>query len=145
MPNIDLALVICSPGDDREKVVSALRKCGMRPICCSKLEEARTLLCQRAFRVVLCSDILSDSDFRAVLREVGKSTVQAPVIVFSRAADWDSYLKALGTGALDFIVCPPDPAKTKRIIWSALADTVRPKEAFPLLMVGLPQSDCRDR
>jgi DNA-binding NtrC family response regulator len=78
--------------------------------------------------VVLCSDILSDGDFRAVLREVKKSTVQAPVIVLSRAAAWDSYLKALGAGAFDYIVCPPDAAETRRIIWSALADTVRPEK-----------------
>lgn len=128
MPNIDLALVICNPGEDREKVVGALLRCGLGPICCSNLQEARTLLCQEAFRVVLCSDILSDGDFRAVLREVKKSTVQAPVIVLSRAAAWDSYLKALGAGAFDYIVCPPDAAETRRIIWSALADTVRPEK-----------------
>jgi DNA-binding NtrC family response regulator len=128
MGNIDLALVICNPGDDREKVVAALRKCGLRPICCSSLEEAHTLLCQRAFRVVLCRDNLCDGDFRAVLKEVRKSNARPPVIVLSRTADWDSYLKALGAGAFDEIVCPPDPAETKRIIWSALADTVRPEE-----------------
>ena len=128
MPNIDLALVICNPGEDREKVVAALRKCGMRPICCSNLQDSRTLLCQDAFRMVLCRDNLSDGDFRAVLREVDKSTVHVPVIVLSHVADWDSYLRALGAGAFDFIVCPPDPAEVKRIIWSALADTVRPEE-----------------
>ena len=31
MANIDLALVICNPGEDREKVAAALRKCGVRP------------------------------------------------------------------------------------------------------------------
>jgi DNA-binding NtrC family response regulator len=128
MPNIDLALVVCSPGEDREKVVGALLRCGLGPICCSNLEEARTLLRQEAFRVVLCSDFLSDGDFRAVLREVKKSTVHAPVIVFSYIAEWDPYLKALGAGAFDYIVCPPDSAEVKRIIRSALADTVRPEE-----------------
>jgi DNA-binding NtrC family response regulator len=125
MPSHDFALVICDPGEDRENIVAALLKCGLGPICRSNLQEARTLLFQGTFRVVLCSDILSDGDFRAVLREVKKSTVHAPVIVLSHAADWDSYLKALGAGAFDFIVCPPHEAEAKRIIWSALADTVR--------------------
>jgi DNA-binding NtrC family response regulator len=129
MPNIDLALVICNQGEDREKVVGALLRCGLVSICCSNLQEARTLLCQESFRVVLCSDILSDGDFRAVLREAGKSTTQAPVIILSHGADWDSYLKALGDGAFDYITCPLDPAEARRIIWSALADTVRPEEA----------------
>ena len=86
------------------------------------------MLLEEAFRVVLCSDILSDGDFRAVLREVKKSTVHVPVIVLSRAAEWDSYLKALGAGAFDYIVCPPNAGEAKRIIWSALADTVRPEK-----------------
>jgi len=128
MLSIDLALVICKQGEDREKIVAALLKCGLGPICCSNLQEARTLLLEEAFRVVLCSDILSDGDFRAVLREVKKSTVHVPVIVLSRAAEWDSYLKALGAGAFDYIVCPPNAGEAKRIIWSALADTVRPEK-----------------
>lgn len=125
MPSIGLALVICNQGEDREKIVAALLKCGLGPICCSNLQEARTLLFQEAFRVVLCSDILSDSDFRAVLGEVKKSIVHAPVIVLSHDAEWDSYLKALGAGAFDFIVCPPNAAEVKRIVWSALASTIR--------------------
>jgi CheY-like chemotaxis protein len=128
MPKIDHALVIHHPGGDREKIVAALLKCGLDPIRCPNLEEARTLLRQEAFRVVLCRDNLADGDFRAVLREVDKSTVHVPVIVLSLDADWDSYLRALGAGAFDFIVCPPNPAEIKRIIWSALAYTVQPEE-----------------
>jgi DNA-binding NtrC family response regulator len=128
MSGIDLALVICNQEEDREKIVAALLKCGLGPICCSNLQEARTLLFQEEFRVVLCGDLLSDGDFRAVLREVRKSPVHAPVIILSHTADWDAYLKALGAGAFDYIVCPPDPAEVKRILWSALAATVRPEK-----------------
>ncbi len=46
MTRIDLALVICNQGEDREKAVAALLKCGLSPNCCSNLQEARTLLCQ---------------------------------------------------------------------------------------------------
>ena len=53
MPSVDLALVICDQGEDQEKVVAALRKCCLGPICCSNLQEARTLLLEEAFRVVL--------------------------------------------------------------------------------------------
>jgi DNA-binding NtrC family response regulator len=59
------------------------------------LEEARTILPQEEFRLVLCKDILADGDFRAALREVKKSMAHTPVIVLSHSADWDSYLKAL--------------------------------------------------
>jgi DNA-binding NtrC family response regulator len=128
MSGIDHALVICDQGEDRDRLVVALLKCRLGPICCSNLQEARVLLLEKSFRVVLCGDSLSDGDFRAVLREVKKSTAHAPVIVLSHAAGWDSYLKALGAGAFDFIVCPLDAAEAERIIWAALADTVRPEE-----------------
>ena len=109
MPNIELALIICGQGEDRQKIVASVLKRGLAPICCSNLEEARTLLPQDLFRVVFCKDILADGDFRAVLRVVKNTSPRTPVIVLSRIADWDSYLKALGAGAFDYIVWPPNP------------------------------------
>src|ERR1700686_791761 len=105
---IDVALVICNPEEDRGEAVASLLRCGLGPICCSNLQEARALMCQEAFRMVLCSGILSDGDFRAALREVRKSAGHVPVMVLSHIAEWDPYLKALGAGAFDFIVCAPD-------------------------------------
>jgi len=128
MPNIELALIICNLGPDREKVVAAALKCGLSPICCSNLEEARTLLPQESFKMVLCGEALRDGDFRAVLREVQKSNSYTPVIVFGHSYDWDSYLKALGAGAYDYIVCPPNLLEVERIIWLALADTIGSEE-----------------
>jgi DNA-binding NtrC family response regulator len=128
MRNVDLALVICNPGENRAKVVAMLRRCGVSPVCCSNFAEARRLLCQVEFRLILCRDTLSDGDFRTVLKKVNQTAVHVPVIVLSHLTDWDSYLKALGAGAFDYIPCPPDPAETKRIIWSALADTARLEE-----------------
>jgi DNA-binding NtrC family response regulator len=124
MPNIDLALIVCNDGEDRQKVVASALKCGLSPICCSNLEEARILLPQEAFRVVFCQDNLADGDFRAVLREVKRSNPYTPVVVLSRNFDWDSYLKALGAGVFDCIACPPNRVEAERIIWLALADTI---------------------
>ena len=93
------------------------------------MEEARVLLFQKDFRVVLCSDTLPDGVFHAVLKEIRRSTTNIPVIVLSYLADWDAYLKALGVGAFDYIICPPKPAEAERILWSALTDTLRPRQA----------------
>jgi len=130
MPNIELALIICNQGEDRQRIAASALKCGLNPICCSNLEEARTLLPQEEFRLVLCRDILADGDFHVVLREVKKSMVHAPVIVLSHSTDWDSYLKVLGAGALGFIVCPPNPVEAETIIWSALAETTCSERAY---------------
>jgi len=124
MPRIDLALIVCNDEEDRQKVVASALKCGLSPICCSNLEEARILLSQEAFRVVFCKENLADGDFLGVLREVKKLDSRTPVIVLSRTFDWDSYLKALGAGIFDCIACPPNRVEAERIIWLALANTI---------------------
>lgn len=124
MPKIDLALVICNQGSDRQNIIGSALKCGLHPICCSNLEEARFLLPQAEYRMIFCSEAFRDGDFRAVVRESHQSKTHAPVIVFGRSCDWDSYLKALAAGAYDYIVCPPNPSEVERIIWLALTDTI---------------------
>jgi len=124
MPVIDLALVISNPGEDQDVVAAALLRSGLCPIRCSTLQKARTLLGQQAFKLVLCADTLPDGNLRAILQEVKKSANRIPVVVLSRSADWNSYLKALGAGAFDLIVCPPDRAESMRIIRSAVGQTI---------------------
>ncbi len=125
MLNVLPILVISAEGEHRERIVGTIRKCGLRPTCCCGLREALPLLARQNFSVVFCSDTLPDGDFRAVLREVRKSTVDAPVIVLSHLADWDAYLSAIGAGAFDYVACPPDSGETERILWSALSESSR--------------------
>ncbi len=125
MLNVLPILVISAEGEHRERIVATIRKCGLRPTCCCDLREALPLLARQNFSVVFCSDTLPDGDFRAVLREVRKSTVDAPVIVLSHLADWDAYLNALGAGAFDYVAYPPDSAETERILWAALKESSR--------------------
>ena len=124
MPVIDLALVISNPGEDQDVVAAALLRSGLCPIRCSTLQKARTLLGQQAFKLVLCADTLPDGNLRAILQEVKKSANRIPVVVLSRSADWNSYLKALAGGAFDLIVCPPDRTESMRIIRSAVGQTI---------------------
>jgi DNA-binding NtrC family response regulator len=81
------------------------------------------LLDRRHFNVVFCNDTLPDGDFRAIMNEARKSSADVPVIILSGRADWDAYLSAIGSGAFDYIACPPDSAETKRILWSALSES----------------------
>ncbi len=118
-------LVICAEGEHRERVVETIRECGLRPACCCSLSEALSLLDRQYFSVVFCNDTLPDGDFRAIMNEARKSSADVPVIIPSRRADWDAYLSAIGSGAFDYIACPPDSAETKRISWSALSESSR--------------------
>ena len=134
MANTDHALIICDEGEDRQKVVAAALKCGLSPICCCNMEEARTLLFQKDFRVVLCSDTVPDGDYSAVLK-VRRPGTNIPVIILSYLADWDAYLKALGVGAFDYIVLPPLRGEVERIVYAALEFSESPR-----VMAQTPQS-----
>ena len=121
MVKIELALVICGPGEDRTRVLEALQTVYVNPICCETVKDARCLLPQDQFRVVVCNETLPDGDFRMVLKRMEESGSSAPLIVLSHSTDSRSYLKGLRVGAFDYITCPLNPIETERVLWSALA------------------------
>ena len=118
-------LIICADGESREKVIGTIHKCGLSPVSCSTLDDARSLLVRQHFNIVFCSDTLADGDFRAVIR----AARPIPVIVLSRFAEWEPYLVAMNAGAFDYIACPPDPGETERILCFALRESSRIHQA----------------
>jgi len=125
MLNKELALIICSDGESRERVIATTQKCGLGPVSCSNLDDARFLLARQRCAIVFCSDTLPDGDFRAVIR----TARSVPVIVLSRVAEWEPYLLAINAGAFDYIACPPDLVETERILWIALNESSRIRQA----------------
>ncbi len=123
MLNVLRILFISPEEEHRERIVEIIRKYGLRPTCCCGLREALPLLARQNFSTVFCNDTLPDGDFRAIIHEVRKLDSDAPVVVLSRLADWDGYMTAVGAGAFDYIACPPNPAETQRILWSALSES----------------------
>lgn len=121
MLNDKHVLIICAEGESRERVIGTIHKCGLGPVSCSTLDNARSLLARKHFSIVFCSDALPDGDFRAVI-QAAKSI---PVIVLSRLAEWEPYLVAIRAGAFDYIACPPDPVETERIVCFALRESSR--------------------
>jgi DNA-binding NtrC family response regulator len=114
-------LVVCGDVECSDKMVASVRKRGLEVACCSRVEDARSLLSRRRFSLVFTSDILPDGELRSVIEFAGTM----PVIVFSRRAEWDAYLDALNQGAFDYIACPPGPAETERILELALHEPAR--------------------
>jgi DNA-binding response OmpR family regulator len=121
MPDDKLVLIIGAEGESSERIVAATHKCGLGPVSCSTVDEARSLLGRQHFKIVFCNDNLPDGDFRAVIR----TARSIPVIVLSRLAEWEPYLVAINSGAFDYIACPPDPIETERILWFALHEFSR--------------------
>lgn len=114
-------LVVCNDGECSDRIAGAIRKRGLEAICCPSVTDARSLLSQLRFSLVLCSDTLPDGEARSVIRVAGT----VPLIVLSRRAEWEAYLDALEYGAFDYISCPPsDIAETDRILRLALNRSV---------------------
>lgn len=105
-------LVICGNEECGHTVAQIIRKRGIETVCCLRLSDALALLLDQSFSAVFCSDILPDGNFRNVIRSAGP----APVVVFSRVAEWDRYLDAVHRGAFDYTRCPPDFAEIERIL-----------------------------
>ena len=122
---IELALIVCREGKSRDRAAIATARCGLNPICCSNLKDARALLAQCEFRVVLCEDTLPDGDFQMALREVRATSAHAPLILLSENAAWEPYLKALAAGVFDCIVVPVSLGESERIVRCALEQSAR--------------------
>lgn len=114
-------LVVCGDVECSDKMVAAVRRRGLETMCCSRVEDARSLMSRKRFSLVFTSDILPDGQVHSVIEVAGTM----PVIVFSRRAEWDAYLGALNQGAFDYIACPPDASETERILELALHESVR--------------------
>jgi len=121
---VRLALIICKEGTSRDRVERAATRCGLAPICCRRIEEARALLPQGDFRVVLSEDILPDGDFHMAIRETKAHAGQAAFIVLAEKSEWDDYLRGLAAGVFEYILCPPSVVESETVLRCAMASTL---------------------
>jgi DNA-binding NtrC family response regulator len=122
-------LIVCSESPRREKTADLVRHFGLHCVECPSLTDARALIERQVFSFALCDDDLPDCNLRTAVRVLSSATMGIPVIVLSHLADWDAYMRALNAGAFDYIVCPPDPVETERILRLALDKNPPPQRA----------------
>lgn len=96
-------LIVSEDAKYRLKMAELVNRCELRPICCRGLNDARALLARERFAAVFCSELLLEGDASEVVTRAGKSSPVVPVVVVSRLADWNGYLKAIRGGAFDYI------------------------------------------
>ena len=116
-------LILCAENENRNKIVTTVRKCGLDPLLRSNYREARDLLRLHNFAAVFCGDTLEDATYPQII----EAAKPVPVIVLSRFAEWDSCLAALAAGAFDYIPCPPDHREVERILSSAISEQLQIK------------------
>ncbi len=113
----------------REKTEEIVGRIGLQSVSCVCLTEARSLIERQVFQLVCCSDDLPDCNLRTAIHILKSFIGNAPVIVLSHLAEWDSYLRALDAGASDYIACPPNAVEMERILRLALGQTQPPIRA----------------
>ena len=121
MFNSSYVLIVSSDRLHCEQTEEIAGRLGLQAICCASLTDARARVTEQPIQFVLCSDELPDCNLRTAMKVLTHSTGGAPVIVLSHLADWDAYIRALDSGAFDYIACPPEPNEAERILRNALA------------------------
>jgi DNA-binding NtrC family response regulator len=129
VPDSPRALIVSSDPIQCEHSEEMIERVGLQCVRCATLTDARACTETQAFQFVLCGDDLPDCNLRTSLRVLTSSTGGAPIIVLSRLAEWDAYLKALSAGAFNYIACPPDPVESERILRLALEQNPPPQRA----------------
>lgn len=100
------ALILTGDEQACENLAPALTECGFEPVRLGFVGELRTGALDERAALLLCEQFLPDGDFRDALRILTIAAKKIPVIVFSRIADWDSYLQAVKLGAFDCLRYP---------------------------------------
>lgn len=108
------ALILTGDEEAGESLSPLVTECGLEPVCLGSLGELRTSALDERAALVLCEEVLPDGNFRDALRILAAVVRKVPVIVFSRIADWDSYLQAMKHGAYD---CLRYPFRSGELQW----------------------------
>ena len=130
MPKAPRALAVLPDPDCRKALLQVLVTCGIEPVLCSTIREARASLGSEPADVVFCETSFADGNFEDLLRALGSGELSPPVIVCSRLYDPALYLDLMDRGAFDFIVYP---YRTEEVRWSLGTAFLRYSKPAPML------------
>jgi DNA-binding NtrC family response regulator len=133
MLNAPKALTVLSDRDSREAIPQILVTCGVEPVLCSTISEARKSLSSEPADVVFCETRFVDGSFDDLLRVLRSGESTPRVIVCSRLYDPALYLDLMDRGAFDFIVYP---YRTEDVRWILSTALLRYSQRSPKLMAS---------
>ncbi len=107
MLNITHGILVVDSDQNQVLALSEiLKKAGIKALTAGSAEEARQLLRQGSFDLVIIDLRLPDCSGLDLLREVRKSTPALPVIMITAVATRESAMEALRCGAVDYMLKP---------------------------------------
>jgi DNA-binding NtrC family response regulator len=110
------ALIVGLPSETSTHLAPILRKCGLRPLVSRNVAHSKPLICAHRASAVFCSQ----EALPEVVRAARATQPKVPVIVVSRDDTWDTYLKALHTGASEYLSDRAEADDVERIIRTTL-------------------------
>jgi two-component system NtrC family sensor kinase len=130
----------------RMNLTEAFEAAGLLPAPCSTVAEARALLAQEAFDVIILDVLLPDGDGIEFLREIRADPLNASaaVLMLSSEAEVKDRIRGLRTGADDYVGKPYDigyvVAKARDLIHSR---TGSDGDVAPILVIDDSLTVCR--
>jgi len=119
-------LIISSDPQSIQALADILSRCGVEQFVCSTVGKAKVIMAGHPIGLVFCEEHLLDGDYNDILEEAERTATSIPVVVTSRAGDWDSYLNAMRLGANDYIVFPYRRGDVERLVGRALCKCLVP-------------------
>lgn len=117
-------LILSGQREHRHKLSGVMSSSGWVPVCCETISAAKGLVMRYQIEVIVCDDVLPDSGFRELIRELKGSARDARVVVMSRSYDdWGDYLEAMIAGAFDYLAYPPYPRELEQAVAAALMES----------------------
>ncbi len=124
-------LVVDGRAESRASLVRVVKEAGYSALEAGTAAEALALLSSLHPQVVLLDIDQLDTNALEVARQVKLESTDVAMIILSSAGDRDLVVKAMRTGAYDFLVKPVTGQALKEVLKSALAQTDSPPVPSP--------------
>jgi DNA-binding NtrC family response regulator len=120
-PKLPSGLVVSSDDEVRKTLAESLGECGLESIFSSTVSEGRIAMTGRAVFLVFSEEWLPDGgSYLDIVNWIAGSGTRIPLVVVSRIGDWPEYLRAVASGAFDYVAYPPIRGELRRVIRNAL-------------------------
>ncbi|NQV69900.1 MAG: sigma-54-dependent Fis family transcriptional regulator [Pseudohongiella sp.] len=113
-------LIVDDEPDIRELLEITLGRMSLTTSSVADLESARQLLSTQSFNLCLTDMRLPDGDGLELVEYIQKEHSQTPVVVITAHGTTETAIKALKSGAFDFVSKPIDLKKLRDLVTSAL-------------------------
>lgn len=114
-------LIISTDPGHRDTLACITSSCGLRPVGCGTLSEAKYFLAHQQFTAMLY-EVPEHEDLGMAIKQLASAENETPIVLVSRLDNWDSYLSAIAAGAFDYVDFPPYPGELERVLCLALKD-----------------------